>query len=370
MENEATPSGAPVDVHSRLVNFLGGDEPTENEQKPAQAKPKAQAKEAPKQAPKQKAAPKEAQEEPEEAAGEVEEPEEVEEAAEEAEESETEAEETEEAPKPKTLKQLAESLGMEYDEFLDSVAAETKIDGLDGQAPLKQLIKNFQLEGSLNRKLMEHAEQKKALDQQVQQYRQTLEADVTTLKNHFQLAEKMLFDEFQNIDWNTLEQTDPTEYLRLRTRFQDRHQALGQALQYIGTQEQQKQLEQSQKFNAFVAEEAKKLSNSVPEWKDAEVMKKDKSALKEYLKSHGYSDEEVGQVYDHRHVLILRDAMRYRDLQNKKLMVTKKVVEAPKLQKPGAKKSNSDIESATFNEQRKLLKKTGKVPKGLLERFV
>lgn len=368
MENEATQSGASEDVHSRLVNFLGGDEPTEKTEKP-KAQPAKQTKPEPKPQPKQEEEHRDLQADDSE-----EEPEEAEEEVSEAEpysdSEESEETETEENPKPKTLKEVAESLGMDYAEFLDSIAAETKIDGEEGSAPLAKLLKSYQLEGHLNRKLMEQAEAKKQWDDQVKQFRQAFEGDLQNLKQSFSLAQNMLYNEFQSINWQELEANNPTEYVRLRQKFSDRQTELNQAFQFINQKEQVKQAEETQKFKAFLTEEAKKLDNSIPEWKDAETKKKDQAALRDYLKSHSYSDQEIDQVYDHRWVLILRDAARYRDLQNKKPLVKKKVAEAPKLQKPGAKKSHDDIERASFQEQRKHLKKTGKVPKGLLERFV
>ena len=51
----------------------------------------------------------------------------------------------------------------------------------------------------------------------------------------------------------------------------------------------------------------------------------------EASKSYGFTDEELGGVYDPRMVRVLRDAAAYRNLQAQKAVVTKKVQEAPRM---------------------------------------
>lgn len=51
----------------------------------------------------------------------------------------------------------------------------------------------------------------------------------------------------------------------------------------------------------------------------------------EASKSYGFTDEELGGVYDPRMVRVLRDAAAYRNLQAQKSVVTKKVQEAPRM---------------------------------------
>lgn len=283
---------------------------------------------------------------------------------------ETQETDATEAEPPKNLRDLAKFLKLDYDQLLESIQAEIKIDGEDGAVPLSKVIKSYQLEGHLNRKSMELSDAKKAFEQEAQIQRQQFEQGLDQLKQSLTLANQMLQGEYAQINWDELEKSEPLEYLKLRTKFEDRQKQLLQLYQLLQQEEQKRQETQTQAFKSMIEDESKKLLNSIPEWKDAKVRQRDKDAIREYLKSNNYSDEEIGQVYDHRLVLIVRDAMRYRDLQNKKTTITKKVNEAPKLAKPGSPKSQSDTERAAYQDQLKILKKTGKIPKGLLERFV
>lgn len=357
MPQEATQdTGAPQTIHDRLTAILDADEAT----------PDPEAKPAVKEV-KQEVEQKEQQQDGTEAAStetETETP-----------ESESTTEETQEtdateAEQPKNLRDLAQFLKLDYDQLLESIQAEIKIDGEDGAVPLSKVIKSYQLEGHLNRKSMELSDARKAFEQEAQTKRQQYEQGLDQLNQSLTLANQMLQGEYSQINWAELEKSEPLEYLKLRTKFEDRQKQLLQSYQLLQQEEQKRQATQTQAFTSMIEDEGKKLLNSIPEWKDAKVKQRDKDAIKGYLKSLNYSDKEIGEVYDHRLVLMVRDAMRYRDLQNKKTEITKKVNDAPKLAKPGSPKSQSDTERAAYQDQLKQLRKTGKIPKGLLERFV
>lgn len=356
---EATPQGASQSIHDRLTAVLDADEATQTPEAKPEAKQEKQTDEAVTQE-------SETVEAKAENGSTEDQPEDVTET-----DTEADAESTEEAPEPpKTLKELSERLGMEYDQLLDSIAADTKIDGEEGRVPLSKLLKSYQLEGHLNRKSMELTEAKKAFEQEAQTRKQQFDEGLEQLRQSLTLGNQLLQGEYAQIDWASLEKSDPVQYLSTRTKFEDRQRQLLQGFQFL-QQEDGKRSETSQKeFAKYLEDEGKKLVNAVPEWADSKTKTKETQGIKEYLKSQGFNDADVQQVYDHRLVLVARDAMRYRELKAKQLVVTKKVNEAPKLAKPGAQKSSADNEQAVYQEQRKQLKKTGKVPRGLLERFV
>ncbi len=66
-----------------------------------------------------------------------------------------------------------------------------------------------------------------------------------------------------------------------------------------------------------LAEESELLLEAVPEWKDERVRKAEKGELVNFALSLGYTTEDLAGVADHRLMLVLRDAMRYRQLKTK-----------------------------------------------------
>lgn len=70
-------------------------------------------------------------------------------------------------------------------------------------------------------------------------------------------------------------------------------------------------------------------------WEVLEQQKIDKAKLADIYgkvtKNYGFNDAELSNVYDHRLVLMMRDAAAYRELQSKRTEVTKKAEAAPRM---------------------------------------
>lgn len=126
-------------------------------------------------------------------------------------------------------------------------------------------------------------------------------------------------------DWDTLRRENPNEYAIKRLEWndhQDRIRTVKAAEQQAAWEAQQDQAKQLQ---TRMAEEQDKLLTAVPEWKDQTKAKAEIESLRSHAKAYGFSDEELAQVYDHRTVLLLRDAGRYRELQAKKPDAQRKI---------------------------------------------
>jgi hypothetical protein len=93
-------------------------------------------------------------------------------------------------------------------------------------------------------------------------------------------------------------------------------------------------LEEARGRQSLAVQEAEKLLSAIPEWKDPATAKAETAKLREYGQSIGFSDAELDDVFDHRAVRVLRDAMAYRDLVAKSGKV-RSTVEARKVAKPG-----------------------------------
>jgi hypothetical protein len=78
------------------------------------------------------------------------------------------------------------------------------------------------------------------------------------------------------------------------------------------------------------------------------------------LRNYGFNDQEISSVADHRYLLILRDALAYRNIKESKPIVQKKVSNAPKVIKAGVSKGESSKREIVRNKISKL-KKTGRI---------
>lgn len=272
--------------------------------------------------------------------------------------------EDEEAEPSVELDALAEYLGIDVDKLdIDEdgrIAVKTKIDGEEGRAKLADLVKSYQLEGHLNKQNMEVAEQRKALEAQRAEFQTQKQAELQQLQDLSQLAYSQLVAEYQAISWNELRSVDPAEWSAKQQEFQQRNQQIQQAFAQIQGERSQLQTQQQERFKEVLAEEGKKLMQAIPEWADESVAQKERNELRTYLKSnYNFSDDEVNQIADHRHVLLIRDAMKYRALQAKKPEIEKKVKKAPKLVKPGQSKDAREREQNSLKKLKQTVKKSG-----------
>lgn len=160
---------------------------------------------------------------------------------------------------------------------------------------------------------------------------------------------------FQGVNWHQLAEQDPVEYLKLNQSYRDLKEAREGEVQKFQQQASYLQQLHAQQHNEVLQREAKALSE-LPEFKGDKAIES-KAQVKTYLRSAGFSDEEIAQVVDHRYVKVALEAAQWRKLQASKANVTKKVADVPKVVKPGTNKpqpKKADL------EMRSKLKSTGR----------
>jgi hypothetical protein len=203
---------------------------------------------------------------------------------------------------------------------------------------------------TFNRQVQEAAEKRKAADAELQaasnerrQYLANLSAVVS------QLATQAA-GEFADIktpqDLERLATEDPQRFLR----WQARRDALQAAQAEHAAVLEQQRAEDARRFNGYLGEERKHLLEKMPELGDPKKAKAIQAESTAYLKEIGFSDQEIGTVVDHRLALVVRDAVAWRKSQAAaKTAAAKKVVNVPKVTKPGA---GSDVKAERSKQEK------------------
>lgn len=336
MNMEATQTGATDnDIHTRILGILDAPEPS---------KPEPVAEEA------------ETEEVTAQAETEGEQPEVK------AESTETEQPEADAVELPDSFDGLAEAIGVDTDK-LKGLKVRVKIDGQESSVPLAEVLKSYQLEGHVNRKSMELAEQRKAFEAEATAKQTELQTRLQQADSLLSNVEQGLLAQFNAINWDDLRQNDPAEFAAKRQEFAEQYQRVQAAKQQVLIEAQRMQTEHKQKMQNQLQETLKSehtaLLNKLPEWKDETKAKAEKDAIRGYLESAGFANEELSNISDHRAILIARKAMLYDQMQGKKPELTKKVINLPKVQKPGATKTNAEMKAEKQAELRARLRKSG-----------
>ena len=270
-----------------------------------------------------------------------------------AEAVEAEATETEEVEVEAVEEDQAETEAAEveedlYEEETPEVEIYTvKVDGDEQDVTLDDLIKNFQLERTAQKRLSEAAEQRKlneadrtANEQEREKYAQGL----AQLQEQLSQTAGEPTQEY----WDKLYEDDPLEFVKQREAQRDREKAM-----------QVLQAERAQLMQQRVQEEQSKLIERIPEWRDPEVASREKAGLISFAQRQGFSSEELSQVVDSRLVDVLRRAYLYDQLQQEKPVAKKKLAKAPKMVKGGKPKTSRDVASEKKRKAFDQLKKTG-----------
>ena len=338
MTEQANPQpGADLHTAADRIGNLDQPQETETQTEPQEAKPEPEVKET-----------QETQTEQE-----------TQEASSEPQETDTE----EEQIQFETLGQFADALDMPFDDFLGNIKTTVKVAGAERDVTLSELRNGYQMEADYRRKTSELADQRKEFEAEREHLNTELNKQYTEAQQLTGILEQSLLAEFNAIDWNGLRQSDPAEFAARKQEFNDRHaqiqQARGQINDEIRTQYEQQQDEQKEKYKQILEDERDKLVDAIPDFGNEEKARVLTAGIKDYLSSFGFNDNEIGQIYDHRHLLVIKDAMAYRDLKTRQPEVKNKVVNAPKLQKPGSGQKPSG--EKVRQQLRSRLKKSGRV---------
>lgn len=130
--------------------------------------------------------------------------------------------------------------------------------------------------------------------------------------------------------WQELYRTNPMEYMRERDIARERQEQLRLVQAERQQAEQHRQALRQQQISEVVQAEAARLVEKFPKLADPQMATKFQSAVVGYLKqSLGATDQELGQILDHRLFVLAYKAYRYDKGKTMQKSVKAKAVEAP-----------------------------------------
>lgn len=199
-----------------------------------------------------------------------------------------------------------------------------KVGGEEIEVSLDELRSGYMMHSDYTKKTMAHADTVKEFEAKQAQF----DAERMT---KLQELESFIESQEQNIDWDTLRDTDPEEFIKQKELQEQRKAAAAKERDEL----EEKQLAQ---LEQYTSEQAAKLEELMgPTW-TPEKRSQDFEQAAEYLKSMGVSEEEMSGLRDARFWLMIFDAMNYKSISKTKDYVKNEVKKAPKTVKPGHSK--------------------------------
>ena len=244
----------------------------------------------------------------------------------------------------------------EVEELEEQPVYRVTVDGNEIEVTQDELLNGYSRQQDYTRKTQELANQRKLIEQQAQelQQRDAIYAQLLP-KMEAQLKGELVNEP----DWNSLYDDDPIAYVREKQIWDEKKEKLTAVSAEQQRLQQEAYVQQQQQIAHVVQEGQQRILQIIPEWKNAEIASKEKSAIRDYgINVLGYSAQEMDAIYDYRALLGLRNAW----LNSKTVEATKKkpTQKAPaRVARPGSTSRKKSLAPAQRAKQ--VLAKTGKV---------
>ena len=270
-------------------------------------------------------------------------------------EEETTAEsqdETEEETSEQDVSQDEEQIDTQEKQEDSTYLILLKLNGQELDVTLDELRNGYSRDADYRQKTEELSHQRKQFQSESEKQRQDYSQKLNELNQRLSAAQQDLNAEINSADLDKLYDEDPTEAARVERKLKKKQDALNQSIQ-------QTQAEQKQQFETFLQDQQRKLVSKMPEFSDPAKASSLKANMKSTLNNYGFNDQEVAQVYDHRIVMLVNDAMKYRSMQNSKPNIAKKITKPSKPFSSGVKQGKSEANLKLRRDKFSRLKKSG-----------
>jgi hypothetical protein len=197
------------------------------------------------------------------------------------------------------------------------------------EVPESELVKGYQRQADYTRKTQALVERENQAVQSLQAKHQQIQSQYLQQAEVTRAAIVNMAGIKSEYEMAALANEDPAGWVME----QQRQKQIGD---YLNSLDQQIQAERQQAQSMQAQQQAMNQKQAFDHaWKNLADAKIDRAALESIFftasKNYGFSQQELTNIYDHRAVLMMKDAAAYRELQSKKAEVTKKTDSAPRL---------------------------------------
>ena len=233
-----------------------------------------------------------------------------------------------------------------------------KIDGQEAQVELGELINGYQRQADYSRKMQDLSAKSKKADAEIQQ--------ATQLRDQYIQALQMVEQTFNSQEpgeeyWKDLYENDPIEFVRQKETFRTKKEALSQIEAERKKMQTQKARELHQKREEIRSQEYEKMLRAIPEWKDQKVYAAETAEMIPFLKSRGYTDQELSNLIYAHHVEALHSLWKMETMKGNKVALKKKAQAVPRVVRPGQPRPKSEGQEKLKRNALGKLSRTGKL---------
>ena len=227
-----------------------------------------------------------------------------------------------------------------------------KVNGQEIEVSLDELKAGYSRDSDYRQKTHNLGIEKRDLESQKESLRQTYDTRLQELNELIATADATVRQEQGSEDLQKLWEEDPTAAARLDYQMRQRNRQLDDV-------RNKAREAQTKQYEDFLNTQRELAAQKIPEYNDPNKADQFKVNMRNSLRSYGFNDQEIGQLADHRFLMVAKDAMSYKSLKDKKPIVQKKVANAPKVVKAGVAKSSTSSGREQIRNKINRLGKTG-----------
>ena len=251
------------------------------------------------------------------------------------------------------------------------------VNGEEHEVTFDELLRGYSRQSDYTRKTQELSNDRKQMEELQKQYNSEVSTIQAERQQYMESLNQIIanssagLDKFSNVDWQSLKDTDPIEYVTKKEEFREAQEKV-QSMQQEQYNAQHRHAEESKQLRSqILREEHGKLSAALPDWGKPEKQKKMASEIRDYASSQGFSAEEINSLVDHRSLLVLLKASKYDAMQTADVK-SKKIKNKPRVIRAGKGRSSGDESKSKRTARMRRLQQSGHVrdATSLFEDFV
>ncbi len=228
-----------------------------------------------------------------------------------------------------------------------------KVDGKDEQWTLDQLKQSAAGQGYINRRMQEIAHAEKQYNEQFQALQQERQQALEAFK---QIQNGLAPPAPPQIDF----EADPIGALHEEREYTKAKAEYDEKLQQVQHLQRQQSEQQDAQTQQYLAAQVDILRERLPELVGPDSEAKRAALVQAGVDYYGFAPEEVAAVKDARHVQVLNDAKKWRELQTRKKERKAKANAVPPV-RAGAKRRPETAENSARKKARERFAKSGRI---------
>ena len=227
-----------------------------------------------------------------------------------------------------------------------------KVSGQELEVTLDELKAGYSRDSDYRQKTHTLGLERRDLDNQKESFRQSYDTRLSELNDLIGTADGFIRQQQGSKDLQKLYDEDPTAAARLDYQLREQERQLD-GMKSTAQEAYRKQ------YDDYVTAQRDLAAAKIPEYSDPNKTDQFKTNMRTTLRSYGFNDGEIGSLADHRMLMVIRDAMSYKSVKDKRPIAQKKVANAPRVVKSGIAKSSSSSGREGIRNKIGRLKKTG-----------